>query len=166
MLMAQQAYAQTATPTYYPQPPAGYAPTIDSVGSGAIPALPLDIMSNGTVTYVTGGIGDEEVAELKSKEKEFNVHLLITALKGEFISDATLKIADASGTEMLNLENAGPYVYVKLPAGNYTLEATSRTGAVKQMKIKAPASGSIKKQFLFDVEGGVTTEHVPTATID
>ena len=41
---------------------------IDSIGSDAIPALPLTVMSNGTMKYVTGGVGDEEVAQLKSLE--------------------------------------------------------------------------------------------------
>src|SRR4051812_6936733 len=37
---------------------------IDSVGEGAIPAMPIQAMTNGEITYLSGGISDEELAQL------------------------------------------------------------------------------------------------------
>jgi len=143
-----------------------YAP-IDSQGSGAIPALPLQVMTNGSITYINGGIGDEELAELKSKKHDFNLRLLLTGSSGEFVSDVSLRITDESGTQILAIDDAGPYTYVLLPKGTYTLDASSvRDTTIKRMKFTIPASGSINKQINFAEPGGVTTVHQPTATND
>jgi len=139
---------------------------IDSQGSGAIPALPLPVQSAGGVTYLSGGVGDEELAELKSKEKEFNVHLMMTAPGGAFVSDVHLRIVDANGAAVLDISNAGPYVYAHVKPGNYKIDATvADGGANKQMAFTLRDNGDFKQQIEFP-EPGMTTEHKPTATIE
>ena len=120
-----------------------------SEGSGAIPALPLDIMTNGNVMYVTGGIGDEELEMLKSHDNEFNVHLLLSASSGEYISDVLVRVLNEQGQEVLSVPNAGPYLYVKLPPGKYTLEGTATQGGIKSVKVNAPASGYAKAHIVY-----------------
>src|SRR4051812_40084814 len=57
------------------QPAAG----VDSVGNGAIPALPLQVMTNGNITYINGGIGDEELEQLKAQGNAYNLHVMLSA---------------------------------------------------------------------------------------
>jgi len=138
---------------------------IDSVGDGAIPALPLEVQNSNGISYINGGVGDEEVAELKSKEQDFNVHVLVSAPQGEFISDVTLTVTDSKGQSLLTVNDAGPYFYAQLLPGTYMLQGTAG-GEKKNISIKVPKSGAIKKQLSFGEAGGITTSHHPTATID
>lgn len=123
---------------------------IDSVGSDAIPALPLTVMSNGTMKYVTGGIGDEELAQLKSMENDFNVQMLIAGMHGSFIGDVTVRVIDTKDTVLFTVDNAGPYFYVHLPAGDYVFEVTTPGGNMKSLKIVAPATVAIKPVVRFN----------------
>lgn len=168
---AQQGYYPSTLDSQYqrmnPNQPAAAAPTgasrewpaapqdavrpgeaIGSVGNGAIPALPLQPMTAGNITYLNGGIGDEEVAQLKAQASSYNLHLLLSATNGEYISDVSLRILDSSGKEVLSIPDAGPYVYASLPAGKYTLEATSKTAGAKSIKINA-GKGAIKQHIAF-----------------
>lgn len=144
---APAAAAQTLTAPVI-MPKARDGEIIDSVGSGAIDAQPLTVMSNGTMKYVTGGIGDEETAQLKSLESTFNIQMLIAGTDGHFIGDALVKVVDTKDTVLFTVENAGPYFYLSLPAGDYMVEVTTG-GAMKSVKVKAPASGAIKPVVRF-----------------
>jgi hypothetical protein len=124
--------------------------TIDSEGGGAIPALPLTAMQSPTgVNYITGGVGDEELDQLKTQSDNYNLHLLISAQDGAFMSQATVRILDSKGGELLNITDAGPYVYAKLPVGTYTIEVTADGGASKSATAKVPAKGFVKPQVRF-----------------
>lgn len=140
-----------AKPKPAPAPAAPATPIVPfgSEGSGAIPALPLDIMTNGNVTYVTGGIGDEEMEMLKSRENDFNVHLLLTSTHGEYIGGVMVRVLNEQGQEVLTANDAGPYLYVKLPPGKYTLEGTATQGGIKSVKVNAPASGFTKAHIVY-----------------
>lgn len=116
---------------------------IDSQGNGAIPALPIELVSVGDISYLSGGIGDEENEQLKAQENNFNLRILITAPGGAFSSGVTLRIVSASGKEVLAIDNAGPKVYVKLPAGSYKLLTTSGSGT-QTTEVKVPSTGAAK----------------------
>jgi len=122
---------------------------IGSEGGGAIPALPLVAQISGTVTYLNGGISDEELAQLKAQGDSYNLHLLLSAPTGAFISDVGLRVLNASGTPVLTVSDAGPYVYAQLPPGKYMLEAT-KSGSAKSVKIAIPSKGSVKSHIVFN----------------
>jgi hypothetical protein len=122
---------------------------IESVGGDAIPALPLTVMSNGTMKYVTGGVGQEELAQLKSLEKDFNIQMLIATKQGGFLSDATVRVVDTKDTVLFTVQNAGPYFYLYLPPADYILEVTASDGNMRSIKVKAPASGISKPVVRF-----------------
>ena len=119
---------------------------IDSVGSNAIPSVPLELTTANGISYLSGGIGDEEVAQLTAQEHQFNLRLKITGMGGEFIGGAKLALRDASGNALLNMEDAGPYVYMLLNPGSYTLQIAAANGNAKTMTIKIPANGAVKDQ--------------------
>lgn len=122
---------------------------IGSEGAGAIPALPLEVKTAGDITYISGGIGDEDLTQLKATEKDYNLHVLMSMKSGEYISQATMRILDAAGTELLVIEDAGPYVYAQLKPGTYTLEVTSQEDGSKRAKVTVPSKGSVKQHFAF-----------------
>ena len=139
-------------PAASPQIPASISPVvIDSTGGGAIPSLPLESKTSSGVTYLNGGIGDEEMAQLKSQSGSYNLHVMLSAPSGEYISDVQLQIIDSKGLPLLTVSDAGPYVYAQLKPGHYTLE-TSMVGnsAVKKLKINIPAKGVVKEHIVYN----------------
>jgi hypothetical protein len=140
-----------ASPAYAPRSVAPTRP-VNSVGGGAIPALPLEVESSNGITYITGGIGDEEMAELKAKKPEFNVHILFVAAKGEYISDIGLRIqsqGENGGNKLLlTADGVGPYFYATLQPGTYIVEASPQNqSAVKTFKFTVPAKGSVEEHI-------------------
>jgi hypothetical protein len=119
---------------------------INSVGGGAISALPLMMITENGIGYISGGIGDEENDQLNAQASNFNVQLLITGMSGEFASNVMLIVKDAKGATLVTLPDAGPKVYLNAPAGSYTIEASTGSSS-KSLKITAPAKGTFKSQI-------------------
>lgn len=122
---------------------------IDSVGGGATEAdLPV-VQKSKDISYITGGIGAEEVAEMDAQEPNFNVRVLLSSTHGEYMSEVAIRFLDKNNAEVLRVDNVGPFFYVNLPAGAYTVEAASTSGAVEKKKIvalaKPPAAGKSSK---------------------
>ena len=122
---------------------------INSVGGDAIPALPLDIMQVGEVKFITGGIGDEEMAQLKFVEHDYNMRALVASTSGEYMGGLVMRVLDASGAEVLSADDAGPYLYALLKPGKYTLEVTSAQDVKKSAGFTVPASGFVKPVVRF-----------------
>jgi hypothetical protein len=78
----------------------------------------------GAIEYVTGGIGSDQMEQLKAREKDFNLKLVFTLVEGNYLSDVNVAIKDAGGKPLLTVNAQGPIVLAKLPRGSYTVEAT------------------------------------------
>jgi hypothetical protein len=74
------------------------------------------------IRYATGGIGDEELQELKAIQQEFNLRLLNTGKHGEFVGTYTLQLVDNTGREIFNGKGDGPLFYLSLPTGSYVVK--------------------------------------------
>ena len=75
------------------------------------------------VNFVTGGIGDDERQAIEATAASYNVHITSSSTNGAFVEDTQVIIRNKAGDEVLNA-NAGPLLYVQLPAGTYSIEAT------------------------------------------
>lgn len=76
------------------------------------------------VTYVTGGIGDDERAAIESAKHNYNLHVISSEKDGAFVGDTQLAIYNRAGSQVLAAE-AGPLFYAELPPGKYTISAQS-----------------------------------------
>lgn len=146
---APAAGMQEAAPIITP-PVAPDGEIIQSQGGGAIPALPLQAYKTQSgIQYITGGIGDEELAQLKSVEQYYNVQILIAAISGAYVSGVSVRIKDAAGNEILSVPEAGPYLYTHLAAGSYTMSLTNPLGAVQQGSFTVKEQGAVKPTVRF-----------------
>ena len=135
-------------PTPQPSlPVAKNGEVIDSVGSGAIPSLPIEAKTENGISYLSGGIGDEETDQLKSQENDYNLRVLITGIGGEFLGGATMTLKDASGVTLLTVGDAGPFVYARVPAGKYVVDVTSAAGTKTSTNLTVPANAAVKAQI-------------------
>ena len=78
----------------------------------------------GDLPYVSGGIGEEELAVLRLVRNDYNLHLLFADKAGTYLSGIDASIVDANGKTVLTVKDAGPFLYVRLPAGRYRIEAS------------------------------------------
>ena len=113
------------------------------LAAGCLLAAPLPGTAQtpaGDLPYVSGGVGEEELAVLKLVRDDFNLHLLFADRSGTYLSGVDVDIVDAAGTPHLALRDAGPYLYVRLPAGHYRIEARYE-GRTQQQNIDLRRTG-------------------------
>lgn len=96
----------------------------------AAPALALEAMEAGGIRYMSGGIGEEELEELKAMEGQFNLKIVMAMKNGEYVSDEPVVIRDAGGATVLEAVSDGPLFYAKLPPGRYAAAAGGKSGQV------------------------------------
>jgi hypothetical protein len=95
-------------------------------------AAPQPRQQNG-ISYLTGGVGQEEQAAMRALRADNNLQLTFATQKtGAYRSDVQLDIADAKGTTLLSASNVGPLFYAKLPPGTYRISASAEGKTFKR----------------------------------
>jgi hypothetical protein len=103
----------------------------------AMPTMPAE-HHQGTVGYITGGVGEREA---KLFERQMSKHPLAIELlqragkEEEFTADAKVKIADMHGHTVLNAKAGGPFMLVDLPPGRYSVVATLKHDTLKKSAV-------------------------------
>jgi hypothetical protein len=93
-------------------------------------------MTQGDVRYMTGGIGLEEREAMEAKAKDYNLKLVFAMASREYLSDIQVTIQDGVGKTLLSTDAKGPWLYLKLPEGDYTVQA-AMGGQKKVQSVKA-----------------------------
>ncbi|MDN0077739.1 hypothetical protein QU481_23315 [Crenobacter sp. SG2303] len=82
-------------------------------------AVQLEPQQQNGISYLSGGIGLDESQALK-QAKGYNLHMTFSeGASNEYLAGIDVDIQAMKGGSVLSLSQAGPYVYVKLPAGRY-----------------------------------------------
>lgn len=117
-----------------------------------IPLIPTETPAklDADVKYATGGIGEDERAELEASKPQYNVHITNARKTGEFLEDTRTVISRKNGKEFEPLldVNAGPLLYVELAPGSYQAEAT-RYGETKKKAFVIKAKSTKSTDFGF-----------------
>jgi hypothetical protein len=143
-LMASHAHSPTARPALaHRQVPArglallALASTVMALATGPKLAHAEDdlvIRTMGPVSYVCGGIAEDERAALAAQQKNFNIGLLFTKGEaGEFLSDVKVTLL-LDGQEVASFRAAGPRCLIRAPEGTYSIEASYK-GQAKSLKV-------------------------------
>lgn len=109
----------------------------------AAPALAADeplVQQADGVSYVSGGVGDEERDRILSIGKDFNLKLVLATRSGAYLSDVNIVIVDGRGQQRLDVKSDGPLFYAKLPAGRYKIKAAAN-GVLLQESVDVAAQG-------------------------
>ncbi|MFS8978700.1 hypothetical protein PO002_30080 [Cupriavidus necator] len=120
--------APGATPPAVPAPPPTAAPSQPSPPlTTPPPPPPRDAMvqrTAGPVTYICGGVAEDEQVALQSQARNYNMSLLFTqGARGEYLSDVDVKLMRGS-KEVASFVADGPRCLVKAPQGTYSVRAT------------------------------------------
>lgn len=87
------------------------------------------------ITYVTGGVCSEEVNFMKGIAQHFPLEIvLVQQANGKeiYIADVNVSLHNAQQEEVLYVVTDGPFLFVNLPDGKYTINATYHD--IKQTK--------------------------------
>lgn len=107
----------------------------------------------GAVTYLSGGVGQDESQALRQAMPGYPLVLEFsgrTSAGNEYLADVPVKIVDAHGQTVLQAHADGPFLLARLPAGRYTVAATYR-GKTEQRAIDLAAGGHLKAFFLWQM---------------
>ncbi|MDQ0139434.1 hypothetical protein [Cupriavidus necator] len=94
----------------------------------------LVIRTMGPVSYVCGGVAEDERQALAAREKDFNIGVLFTqGTAGEFLSDVAVRLV-RDEQEVATFRAAGPRCLIRAPEGSYNIEASYK-GQARSVKV-------------------------------
>jgi len=99
----------------------------------AVLAATLTPQQQNGITYINGGVGEEEQGAMKAQRADYNLLLTFaTQQSGAYRSDVQLDLMDAKGTNLLSVANTGPMFFAKLPPGTYRISAAAEGKTFKR----------------------------------
>ncbi|WP_420483642.1 carboxypeptidase regulatory-like domain-containing protein [Burkholderia cepacia] len=115
-----------------------------AAASAPAQALPEPVERNGAV-YITGGVGEEEVAAFRAAAPRYNLRITFATKGGHYLSDIDVTLASGKST-ILDAHTAGPFLFARVPPGRYTVSARDR--AVQEVRhVVVPAHGAVDVRF-------------------
>ena len=93
--------------------------------------------TQGKVSFVSGGVGEDEAAAMKSAAAGYPLELQFVQKatpRDEFLADVKVRITDRSKNVVLDTVTTGPFLLAKLPSGTYQVEADHR-GVTKRQTV-------------------------------
>lgn len=80
--------------------------------------------TQGRVSFVSGGVGQEENCLMKGVQSGYNLHLLFAETpSNHYLADIPVKVIDHHGATVLDATSQGPYLYARLMPGSYRIIA-------------------------------------------
>lgn len=90
------------------------------------------------IGWVSGGVGLDEVQQLRAERANFSFWLITAALKsGAYLADVRVRILEAQSRRVV-LEQVldGPWLFVQLPVGRYEIEAIHQPAGRARIEIQ------------------------------
>jgi len=111
---------------------------------------------HGVASYVTGGVSDGEVERFQAAFKQYPLVVELyehAGARDEYTADANVRIMDREGATVLEQRADGPFMMVRLPAGDYTVSASLHGQALPAHKVHVTDSGHVRSVFVFSRQG-------------
>lgn len=113
-------------------------PTVYAQTPAAASAADYPVMS--------GGVGLDERQSMESSARDYNLKLAFAAPNGEYFDNVQVAIASAGGKKVYEGSSDGPWFFIKLPPGRYTVAATMN-GKTIHRNVRVPNSSKIHFYF-------------------
>ena len=123
-----------------------YPPLVQAAG----PAAAVQ-ETQGNVSYISGGVGEDEAAAMKSAAAGYPLELQFVQKatpRDEFLADVKVRITDRARNVVLDAVSSGPFLLAKLPAGTYQIEA-NHGGVVKRQTVDIRPGKHQKSVFVW-----------------
>ena len=119
------------------------------LGSSVWAQIPQTQYSQG-VSYITGGVGEEESTAILAEAKQWPLLLEFSQLengRGVWIFGSQIKILNAKNTVVFDAKADGPYMLINLTAGDYAIQASYQ--GVEQKRSISVKAGQSQKISIF-----------------
>lgn len=100
----------------------------------------------GEYPVLSGGVGLDERESMESSARDYNLKLAFAAPTGEYFDGVQVAIASAGGKKVYEGASDGPWFFIKLPPGRYTVAATMN-GKTVHRSVRVPNSSKIHFYF-------------------
>jgi hypothetical protein len=102
------------------------------------------------VSYITGGVGEEESTAILAEAKQWPLLLELSQLengRGVWIFGSQIKILNVKNTVIFDAKADGPYMLINLTAGDYVIQASYQ--GVDQKRSISIKAGQTQKISIF-----------------
>lgn len=102
------------------------------------------------ISYISGGVGEEESQAILTESKQWPLLLELSQLengRGVWIFGAMIKILNTMNQVIFDAQSDGPYILINLTAGQYQIEA-SYQGSIQKKSVLIQGSG-LQKLAIF-----------------
>ncbi|MCR5881376.1 hypothetical protein LRS03_00240 [Rhizobacter sp. J219] len=133
----------------------GASPPPGSSARSVLPgeAVPLpEVQTSGDVSYVSGGIPYEQLPAFHAARSQFPLNIEVYERDGNrnaFTAEADVRVINAkTGDVVLETKTEGPYLWAKVPPGQYKVE-TTLNGKVKESRVSVSSSRTARTIIVF-----------------
>lgn len=123
------------------------APLLAAAADGAARTTNTTSAPQEAISWMSGGVGDEALAEMQQAAAAYNVHVMFSNQTGNYLAGipfTVAQLAPPNAREIYSGVSQGPLLYLKLPPGSYKISADI-DGVWKSQQVQAGASGSTTK---------------------
>jgi len=117
----------------------------------------LEIFQTGGITYVSGGIGQEESDEMEASQQNYNLRVTNADRTGHFSGDTRIVISDMKNHPLLDT-SVGPLFYADLPNGRYIVEGFNEVQSKKQT-IHIVGRAPVRIHFIWEHNSAQNTNY-------
>jgi hypothetical protein len=116
---------------------------------------PAIVITEGATTqgypYMFGGVSSNEREAMEARAKDYNLRLVFAAKSGAYLSGVMLVLTTANGAEIISVATNGPWFYIQLPPGSYSVQARfgEQTKQVKNLRVIKDRS--MQQNFTWDL---------------
>ncbi|HYE41177.1 MAG TPA: hypothetical protein VEB23_14665 [Ramlibacter sp.] len=109
------------------------------------PLAGLKPVTQDDVTFLCGGVGEEEAKYMKQEAKGYDLMLTFAARDGSYLANVDVDIKDAKGNSVLQTACGAPIMLVDLPRGG-TYRVRAETAGYELNRTVKVAAGEKKRQ--------------------
>lgn len=98
--------------------------------------------------WLSGGIGDEALLEMRKVAPTYNVHIVFSSRSGSYLAGVPFRVLDGAGRTVYSGISDGPILYLKLAPGAYRV-AAEIDALWQERRIRASRTGApVKLMFV------------------
>lgn len=106
----------------------------------------VDARATQGLAYTSGGVGIDERTRMAAENSDYNLKLVFANTRGEYLDEVNVWIKDQHGKDIVRSTTDGPWFYVKLPPGKYSVDV-SFDGKTKQVRDLNLANAQVVRFF-------------------
>jgi hypothetical protein len=103
-----------------------------------------------SISYITGGVGEEESSAILAEAKQWPLLLELSQLengRGVWIFGSQIKVLNSKNMLIFDAKAEGPYMLINLAAGDYVIQASYQ--GVEQKRSISIKAGQVQKISIF-----------------